>query len=96
MGAIEFGEAEVYKYFEVRLAKARGLTDRCFKIELGNKEDREVYSMKRQFETTVNIKAIDFNFDDDSDDSDFGEFFEDSYDSATALEQVNRSISSKN
>ena len=39
MGTVVFGPAEIYKEISVRIAKARAVTDRAFKLELGNNEE---------------------------------------------------------
>ena len=61
MGVIEFGEAEIYKEFEVRVAKARGIMDRTFHLELGNVE-RATNDMTRQFETQVKIRPYTVSY----------------------------------
>ena len=39
MGTIVFGPAEIYKEISVRIAKARAVSDRAFKLELRNNEE---------------------------------------------------------
>ena len=62
LGVIEFGETEIYKEFEVRVAKARGIMDRTFHLELGNVE-RATNDMTRQFETKVQIRSYSSNLE---------------------------------
>ena len=53
MGTVVFGPAEIYKEISVRIAKARAVTDRAFKLELGNNEESASLILRYNIKITL-------------------------------------------
>ena len=69
MGIVTFGANDTYKSIKVRIGKSRGLTQRSFRLELGNNEGLD--DMKRQYETEVKIQPLKYSVSyEDGDQSD--------------------------